>query len=130
MSTEGSISPIFNDDSRYPYPHLTFGCKHTKLLKQWESLFHKLGLPLKPTTAMLESGKLEIARKFLQFGGFFPGIRMRQNSYYHGIDRNHVLRAILENREQHPIDPKLPRAQKHAILRKKALTLAQTEKSK
>ncbi|MFX1563876.1 MAG: hypothetical protein ACFFDP_11295 [Promethearchaeota archaeon] len=122
MSAEGSISPMFRTDSRYPYPHLTFGCKHPHLKQQWKTFFQKQNINLKIGKEMLESGELATVKHFLELGGFLPGVYTRQNSYYHGIQRQSVLQAILINRKQNPINPQLTLAQKHAILRKRALT--------
>jgi hypothetical protein len=79
---------------------------------------------------MLESAVIQVSRRFLNRGGFFSGVRIRENSYYHDIDRQDLLKAILIRREEFPIDPKLPLCEKHTLLRKKALDMGQEENEK
>ncbi len=125
MSTEGSISPMFRSDARFPYPHLLFSCKHPKLQKQWRIFFKNFDIHFEPTREQLESGELRIAQRFLELGGFLDDIPVQQNSHYYGLERNDVLQAILVNRKSYPIDPSLPLKLRHMKLRVKAEQIAQ-----
>ena len=125
MSTEGSISPMFRPDARFPYPHLLFSCKHPKLQIQWRSFFKKFNIHFEPTREQLESGKLKISLRFLELGGFLDGIPVQKNSHYYGLERNDVLQAILVDRKDFPIDPVLPLKLRHMKLRQKAEKIAQ-----
>ncbi len=120
MSTEGAISPAFRSDARFPYPHLLFSCKHPILKVQWRQFFRTFGIHFKPTIEQLETNQLKITERFLELGGFLDGIPVQENSYYFGLERNDVLKAIMVNRQDYPIDQTLPLAQRHARLREKA----------
>ncbi|MFX1319890.1 MAG: hypothetical protein ACFE9D_02045 [Promethearchaeota archaeon] len=121
MSAEGSISPIFVSDSRFPYPHLTLGCKHPLLKEQWKTYLEIQGFSFNKTTEMIETAQLQQAKKFLNLGGFFNGVKVKAGSYYEGLDKQAVLKAILIDRKTHPIDPALLKQEKHKILRQRAL---------
>ena len=125
MSTEGSISPMFRRDARFPYPHLLFSCKHPKLQIQWRTFFKKFDIHFEPTREQLESGELRISQRFLELGGFLDGIPVQQNSHYYGLERNDVLQAILVDRKDYPINPSLPLKLRHMKLRQKAEQIAQ-----
>jgi hypothetical protein len=123
MSAEGTISPIFRHDAQYPYPHLAFGCSHPILQRDWQSFFARQGITFHLTTAMLESAVIQVSERFLEIGGFLSGVRIRENSYYHDIDRQDLLKAILIGRKDFPIDPALPLKEKHILLRKRAINI-------
>ncbi len=120
MSTEGSINPKFTRDSRFPYPHLTLGCKHPLLKVQWKKYLETRGFSFNTTTEMIETAQLHQAKKFLNLGGFIDGVKLKVGSYYEGLDKQAVLKAILVDRKDHPIDPALPIHKKHKILRQRA----------
>jgi hypothetical protein len=119
MSNEGSISPIFTRDSRFPYPHLTFACRHPLLKVEWRSYFTTQGFPFNKTSEMIESGKLQMAKKFLKLGGFIKGVKVKETSYYQSFDKQAILKAIIVDRKNNPINPHLKLDEKHKILRKR-----------
>jgi hypothetical protein len=121
MSAEGTISPMFVSDSRFPYAHLTFACKHPDLKTEWQTYFDLQGLSFGKTNEMIEATQLNKAQKFLNIGGFIKGVKVKINSYYRGLDKQSVLKAILVNRKIHPIEPKLPKPEKHKVLRQRAM---------
>ncbi|MFX0168993.1 MAG: hypothetical protein ACFE89_06470 [Candidatus Hodarchaeota archaeon] len=120
MSAEGTITPLFTSDSRFPYPHLTFACKHPLLKAQWKKYFDTQGFAFSRTNEMIEATKLKIAKKFLNLGGFIEGVQVKINSYYKGLDKEAVLKAILIDRKNHPINPSLQKSDKHEFIRKRA----------
>lgn len=69
---------------------------------------------------MIETAQLHQAKKFLNLGGFIDGVKLKVGSYYEGLDKQAVLKAILVDRKDHPIDPALPIHKKHKILRQRA----------
>lgn len=121
MSAEGSISPIFKLDSRFPYPHLTFACKHPELKNQWKDYFKTQGFSFNKTNEMIETAQIRMADKFLKIGGFIKGVKVKISSYYSGLDKQSVLKAIVLDRKNHPIPLKLSKQEKHKILRKRAI---------
>ncbi|MFX1566485.1 MAG: hypothetical protein ACFFCH_10885 [Promethearchaeota archaeon] len=126
MSAEGSISPIFVSDSRFPYPHLTLGCKHPLLKEQWKKYLETRGFSFNKTTEMIETAQLRLAKKFLNLGGFFNGVKVKAGSYYEGLDKQAVLKAIIIDRKKHPIDPALSKHEKHKIIRQRAQQFQET----
>jgi hypothetical protein len=128
MSAEGAISPMFRRDGAYPHPHLVFGCSHPRLLSDWQRFFRKHGITFNLAEIKLETTALETAGTFLNIGGFFDGVSIRDNSYYHGVDRQALLQAILVNRRNCPIDRRLPFPERHAMLRKKATNIGRQGK--
>ena len=68
---------------------------------------------------MIETGKLEMAEKFLRLGGFFRGVKVKETSYYKGFDKQAILKAIIVDRKNNPINPYLKLDEKHKILRKR-----------
>jgi hypothetical protein len=127
MSTEGTISPIFRKDSTKPFPHLIFGCQHPILLPQWKALFATQGIEFNKLQSGLERAKIATATKFLSIGGFLPGIPVRTGSYYEGLPKQQVLQGIFLARQKARIDPNIPKHEKHAIIRKYAETIQETE---
>lgn len=119
MSTEGTISPIFVSDSQFPYPHLTLACKHPFLKAEWKSYLETQGFSFNKTNEMIETAKLQTAKKFLELGGFINGVKVKISSYYRGLDKQSILKAILIERKKHPINPRLELEEKHKILRKR-----------
>ena len=126
MSAEGSVSPMFVSDSRFPYAHLTFACTHPSLKIQWQNYFEFQGLSFNETNEMIEATKLAMAQKFLELGGFFKDVKVKENSYYRGLDKQSVLKAILIDRKNHPIQPNLSKPEKHKILRQRAIQFEET----
>ncbi|MFX1300117.1 MAG: hypothetical protein ACFFDE_04170 [Promethearchaeota archaeon] len=117
MCTEGSITPMFRNDSSKPFPHLVFSCQHPRLLEQWQKFFNLMDLDLSPSEGRLESGRIKTVKKFLQMGGFFPGIFVQKGSYYEGFTKQQVLKGIFLAREQATIDPQSRLKEKHEIIR-------------
>lgn len=124
MCTEGTITPMFRNDSSKPFPHLVFSCWHPRLLAQWEKFFRLMGLELSPSAGRLESGRIQTAKKFLEMGGFFAGIFVQKGSYYEGFTKQQILKAIFLAREQTTIDPQLELKEKHEIIREFAARIS------
>lgn len=68
---------------------------------------------------MIETAKLQMAKKLLKLGGFIKGVKVKISSYYHGFDKQAILKAIIIDRIKHPINPLLELDEKHKILRKR-----------
>jgi hypothetical protein len=120
MSAEGTISPIFRNDSTKPYPHLVFACSHPLLRTEWDRYFKMNGLTLELCSRGIETAKISTSKGFLEMGGFFPGIQVRKGSYYVSLTRQQVLKAIFDVRKKENIESSLDITKKHTIVRRYA----------
>ncbi len=103
MSCDGSVSIKKRSNGVKGY-ELKLACAHPALNAQWQALFHGIGLDMNMCRDKnvfsgiqgISSGKKESFQRFAEMGGFLPTNVKVTNGNYIGMEKNEVLKAIVE----------------------------------